>query len=153
MRTALVTGILFVTLLAACSRSSPPAVDPQLRKAETVARYLTSARHLGKSAYPATRRTGTPSELVSYVFSDIGAAEWPPGEDASPMEQEQARATRMPLLPRDVGLVANRPDPRLRKQVVLRGDDAKNELVAEGYADPSKPPVFVERWAMVERKK
>jgi hypothetical protein len=151
MRKAAAVILLFAAA-ASCSRSPPPADDPQLRKAEAVARHLTSARHLNRSTYTATRQSGTPSELVGFLFSDLGVAEWPPGESDSAGEREQAKASRVPLIPSDVALVARQPDPRAKRQLVLKADDAKRELIAEGYADPAKPPVFVERWAMPEVK-
>ncbi len=151
MRT-LVTAALICVAVLGCSRSAPKVDDPQLRKAETVARYLTSARHLNKSMYTVSRSSGTPSELVSYLFSTMGAAEWPPSEEDPVGEQEQARAVRMPVMPKGVGFVALYPEPRIMRQLVLRADDAKRELIAEGYTDPAKPPVFVERWPMPDVK-
>ena len=149
---ALVAAILLCVATGGCSRSAPQVDDPQLRKAEAVARHLTSPRHLSRSTYTAARQTGTPSELVSFLFSDLGAAEWPPDEGDSEGEREQAKSARVPLLPRGVALVARQPDSRVKRQVVLKADDAKRQLIAEGYADPAKPPVFVERWAMPEVK-
>lgn len=133
--------------IAGCGKS-PPAADPQLRQAEKVARHLTSVRHLRQSTYTATMQTGKPSELVSFLFSDLGVAEWPAADDGNAMVREQHRATNTPMFPGNVALVAMNPDARIKRQVVLKPDDAKGELVAEGYADPARPPAFTERWPM-----
>lgn len=144
--------LLVALVLAGCSKAPAPVDDPELRKAETVARHLTSMRHLKRSACGAINQTGKPSELVSCLFSDVGVAEWPPGEESSEGEREQARSIRVPLFPKDARLVHGQPDPRLKRQLVLRGDDAKAEIVAEGYSDPGKPPVYTARWPMPDLK-
>lgn len=141
-------------LLAGCDKSAQTpasgAADRDLRQTMSVARHLTGPRHLRHSAYAATMESGKPSELVSYLFSSVGVAEWPDSDEAGAMEQEQARSTRTPLFAKDVAFVHGEPSPLRGRQVVLRGDDAKNELVAEAYLDPAKPPVAVDRWPMVD---
>lgn len=124
--------------------------DPELRQAELTARYMTSARHLKLSTYSATRATGTPSELISFLFSDLGAPEWPPTSESSEMEREQARQIRAPIQPASVAIVPINPNPRLKKQIVLKPDDAAGTIIAEGYLSPEQPPVFTETWPMPE---
>ncbi len=153
-RYALRAAPLLVTFALSIAMSGcgkpPPAGDPQLRQAEKVVRHLTSVRHLRQSAYATTMQTGKPSELVSFLFSDLGVAEWPEADDGNPMAREQHRATRIPMAPGNVALVAGHPDARIKRQVVLKADDATGVLIAEGYADPAGPPVFTERWPMPE---
>ena len=139
---ALLTGLLH----AGCGSSSPP--PPELEKGVAVIQYFSSPRYLNQSMFAATSATWKPSELVSYIFSDMGAAEWPPGENASAMEKEQARAARTPLIPADVRLVPLRPDARYQKQVVVKADDARGKVMVEGYVDPAKKPVLTREWDM-----
>jgi hypothetical protein len=146
---ALLVAIVLAIAMQGCGKSAS-ASDPDLRQAEKVARHLTSVRHLRKSVYATTMQTGKPSELVSFLFSDMGVAEWPEADEGNPAVREQHRATRTPMAPGNVALVARNPDPRAKRQVVLKADDDKGELVAEGYADPARPPVFTERWPMPE---
>lgn len=137
--------------LGACGGGSPEgADDPALRQLESVARHLTGPRHLRQSAYPGIRTSDRPSELVSYLFSDIGVAEWPAGDSGGAIEREQMQATRTPMLPAEGALVHARPDPRIGRQLVLSGDDDSGEIVATAYLDPTRPPVYTERWGMPE---
>ena len=61
----------------------------------------------------------------------------------------QARAIGVPLFPKEAALVPARTDARLHKQLVLKGDDAARQIVAEFYLEPGKAPVGTARW---ERK-
>lgn len=143
--------IVCAALIANCGGGSPEgADDPSLAQLEAVARHLTGPRHLRMSAYPGLRTSDRPSELVSYLFSDIGVAEWPAADSGSAMEREQMQATRTPMFPDDGMLVHARPDPRGGKQLVLSGDDGSGEIVAEAYLDPNRPPVYTQRWKMPE---
>ena len=152
MRIPLLATFVLAIAMAGCGKPQS-APDPQLRQAEQVARHLTSVRHLRRSAYGATAQSGKPSELVSFLFSDIGVAEWPAADDGNAMEREQHRATKTPMFPAGVALVSTSPNARMKRQVVLRADDARGELIAEGYTDPAGPPVFTERWPMPELAK
>lgn len=150
-----IATVVVASAFAGCGKSpqapaTSSAVDRDLRQTISVARHLTGPRHLRMSAYGATMESGKPSELASFLFSSIGVAEWPDSEATGSMEKEQSRATRTPLFAEGVAFVHGEPDARRGKQVVLRGDDAKSELVAEAYLDGSKPPVAVERWAMTD---
>jgi hypothetical protein len=127
---------------------SGPTDDPSLAQLEVVARHLTSPRHLRNSAYSAVRSNGKPSELVSFLFSDLGVAEWPAGESDDPMTREQMQATHTPMFPASGALVHARPSPELGRQLVLIGDDASGEILAVGYLDPKQPALWTHRWAM-----
>lgn len=147
--------------LSACGGDRPEgADDATLLQLEAVARHLTGPRHLRASAYPDIRTSDRPSELVSFLFSDIGVAEWPPVDSGpatasgplvvqtSEMEREQMRSTRTPMFPADGALVHARPDLRIGKQLVLSGDDSSGEIVAEAYLDPNQPPAYTRRWTL-----
>lgn len=136
--------------LDGCSAPDPAREDPVLLQLERVARHLTGPRHLRASAFPALRTSDRPSELVSFLFSDIGVAEWPPADDSSELSREQMNATNTPMFPAGGALVFEQPDPRMGRQLVLSADDRSGEIVATAYLDPGRPPVYTQRWPMPE---
>jgi hypothetical protein len=142
----LVLGLVAL-FVGACGKPAATS-DADLGKAERVARYLTSTRFLKQTAWRDVKEKGSPSELVSFVFSDLAVAAWPPGEDSDPREQEEARAIGVPMFPKNAALVHARVDPRLHKQLVLSGDDAKGQIVAEFYLEPGQGSVGTARWEM-----
>jgi len=148
-KTAGLLGLLALVVLAACC-TEKAEVPADFAQAIRVARHLTSPRHLRRSGYMATRRSRRPSEVVAYLFSDMGIAEWPPRQDASGGEREDARAIGIPLLPNDIILVAGAPDRKLRKQLVLRWNDGGNAFIAEGYSAGDGLPLFHETWIMAK---
>ena len=84
------------------------------------------------------------------MFSTFGMAEWPPAEGSLEMEdsdwEDAMRATRTPILPRDVSLVPLQPNPDLKKQIVVKSDDVRKKILVEGYLDPKTAPVLVREW-------
>ncbi len=109
---------------------------------------MTHPRILRNSAFYVAYPDGGPSEFVSFVFSDLGAAEWPLGEYADPLELEQQRALGMPVLPADVAVVHGSTTPDAGLQVVLRGDEDCGCVVVEGYTDPEGSPVLRREWPL-----
>ncbi len=144
----LATACLMAFFCAACQNAAEP---PELKKAAHVIRYLSAKNQLKRSSFWVVYPEGKPSEFVNWMFSAFGSAEWPPHEDtADPMELEQARSIRAPIIPKDVALVPLAPNPDLKKQVVVRFDDAKGLLIANGYLDPAQPPVLIREWPLVK---
>jgi hypothetical protein len=136
---------LFV--LAACSRDAPPA----LTHGAEVIHYLLLPATLSRSAFSAGFPDGKPSQFVSYVFSDIGAAEWPTSEEwANDAERAEMKAAGIPMPPRGVEFVPLSPDPKKGMQLVVRHDDGRGMVIVEGYEDPakSKRPVLVREWPL-----
>lgn len=146
-RLVVAAAALSALLLGACGKPAASS-DADLAKAERVARYLTSNAFLKHTAWRDVKEKDSPSELVSFVFSDLAVAAWPPAEDSDPRELEQARAIGVPLFPKEAALVPARTDARLHKQLVLKGDDAARQIVAEFYLEPGKAPVGTARWEM-----
>ncbi len=139
-------------LLAALAACSKPAAPPkELADAVAVVGYLASPRFVNVSAYSATAQKGTPSEFVSYLFSDLGAAELP--EPARPGEPQGAGRGGPPAWPDGVALRPHRPDPRLGRQVVIVPDDARGLVIAEGYADPKAAPVIRREFELAKPRK
>ena len=123
----------------------------ELEQGAQVIGYMLSPFRLRNSSYAALYPNGKPSDFVSFIFSDIGVAEWPESEamaEEDPMILEQARAIRAPLIPKGVALVPLFPNPRLGKQVVVRFDDEAGLVIAEGYLDPTQKPVLIRKWKL-----
>ncbi len=108
-----------------------------------VIRYMMAPNQLRRSMFSAAYPDPKPSDYVSYLFSTMGAAEWPPsGAYVSPEELEQMRAIGMPVPPGDVAYVPNRPDAAHGKQIVIQADDARGVVLLEGYLDPTGMPAL-----------
>ena len=145
----LFAATLFV-LMAACSGSSEP--PPDLVAAVAVVGYLASPRYIEISMYSATAETGTPSEFVSYLFSDMGASER--SEPARPEESGgNGKRGGPPSWPAGIGFYALKPDFRGGRQVVVVPDDARRIIVAEGYVNPAGKPVLRREFAMARPRK
>ncbi|MCZ6541254.1 MAG: hypothetical protein O6704_06345 [Nitrospinae bacterium] len=79
---------------------------PQLEKAGRVVRYMSAPHQLQRSSFIAFYPEGKPSEFVSWMFSEIGAAEWPPSEwELGPMERKGMRTVSMPIPPKTCALI------------------------------------------------
>ncbi len=120
---------------------------PQLEKTGRVVRYMSAPHQLQRSSFIAFYPEGKPSEFVSWMFSEIAAAEWPPSEwELDPMEREGVRTVGMPILPKDVRIYS-----RLKKdgskQVVVKADDGRGLILIEGYLAPDQPPVLSQQWS------
>jgi hypothetical protein len=140
---------LAICLLAACGQSAPP----ELEQGAAVVGYMLRPSNLSRSAFCAAFPDGKPSQFVSYMFSQMGSAEWPPSEAwADPAEREQMRAIRAPMIPADVTLVPRKPDPKQKKQIVVRADDERAMVVCDGYLDPKSEPVASWEWALPKVK-
>ena len=145
----LLTATLF-GLAAACSGSSEP--PPDLVVAVAVVGYLASPRYIEMSMYSATADTGTSSEFVSYLFSDMGASERP--EPARPdVSGGGGKRGGPPTWPEGIGFFPHKPDARGGKQVVVLPDDARRIIVAEGYVDPAAKPVLRREFEMAKPRK
>lgn len=138
-------GVFFIALLmlGACGESA----SPDLKKSVHVIRYMMAPKHLSRSMFSAAFENGKPSQFVSYIFSDMGAAEWPPSAEwADEMERRQAEAVGMPIIPKGVAFVHSRIDPTKSKQVVVTFDDEKSLVIVEAYTDPAKTAVLHHEW-------
>jgi hypothetical protein len=101
---------------------------------------------LGKSCFTVVAPNGQPSEFVDYLFSDLGAAEWPIAMDE--FEAEQMRSIGQPVVPPTVQVSRNQRQHIDRKELVLRGDDANGMVVAQGYLANGAEPMFEAQWPL-----
>ncbi len=91
-------------------------------------------------AYPDEK----PSEFLQYIFSPMGAAEWPPmsgGVEFSLEEEQMMRRAGQPFIPEGLMFENGQPSPAHGDQIVLQADDARGVIIAEAYADPYQPPI------------
>ena len=135
---------LWVLVLAACGESVP-----ELAQAADVIHYMMKPQHLSRSAFYVAFPDGVPSQYVSYIFSEMGAAEWPYSETwADVMEREQMKAIGAPMVPEDVAFVPLSPDPGAGKQLVVKFDDSRGVVIVEVYVDPAQDPVLAREWKL-----
>jgi hypothetical protein len=124
---------------------------PQLEKAGRMVRYLSALRQLQRSSFMAFYPEGKPSEFVSWMFSEISAAERPPSEwELDPMEREGMRTVGMrtvgmPIIPNNVRIYSHLIKDG-SKQVVVKADDGRGLILIEGYLAPDQPPVLSKQW-------
>jgi len=138
----LTAALSMVMLFGTAGCSCGPDLPPDLEKAFYAMKSTCSARHLSRSMYSAAFPDGKPSQFVSYLFSDMGVAEWPPlGGGENPLEDEM-----VPSLTGEVGastgpgIYPRAPDADGGPQVVIAFDDAAGEVIFEAYIDPTKKP-------------
>lgn len=128
--------------LTACGSSAPP----ELQRGMHMVRWMLAPMQLPRSMYSAIQ-DGKASTFVSFVFSDMGAAEWPESEESAErdaMIKEQAKASGTPLVPKGVAFAAYAPNPAKGRQIVLKADDARGMVIVEAYDNPSAQPLLVE---------
>lgn len=126
-----------------------PKENPELNRAINVVRYMSADRQLKRTAFKTAYPEASPEQFVKWMFSPMGAAVWPPFEGGGEFSQEEEKMIKksgMPFFPADVAVVATNPDSDRGRQVVVRGDDERQMLVAEGYLDPEAPAVVVKEW-------
>ncbi|MCX7167240.1 MAG: hypothetical protein NTV11_13325 [Rhodocyclales bacterium] len=136
-------ALAFALTLGACGGND---LAPELQRGVVMVKLMTSPMRLSQSMYSAVQ-DGKPSTYVNFMFSTMGAAEWPDSEEAAerdPELKEQAAAGRLALAPKGVSFAANAPDPAKLRQIVLKADDAKGMLFIEVYDNPSARPLLVE---------
>ena len=134
---------VLVSILAGCFGSPVPE---DLRQGASVISSMAAPRHLRQSMFLGLFPDGTPSQFVSFLFSSLGAAEWPESESSAvrdPVFREQASAIGMPLRPDGVAFTDRWPKAKLGRQIVVRFDDRRSLLIIQGYVHPARPPVLV----------
>jgi hypothetical protein len=123
---------------------------PSLQKAERFVRYVSSERQLKRSSFLALAGKKTPSHFVMWMFSPMGYAEWYVVEGSnlefSADELKMIQRSGIPSIPSDVAIVSEKPNLERGKQVVVRGNNVKNMIIAESYLNPNEPPVRIREW-------
>ena len=142
----LLAGWLLVGLTIASCGEREPEEPIELKRAAAVVKYMLAPNHLRRSSFLAVFPEGKPSDFVAWMFSTLGTAEWPPYEDGDPMELEQAKSIRMPVIPKDVTLTPREPDPKKGKQIVIKSDDRRGLIIVEGYLNSESPPALRREW-------
>lgn len=138
-------AIAFACLLVACGETRT-AAPPELQNGVQMMRKMLSPMRLSQSMY-SLQQDGKASTFVNFQFSSLGAAEWPDSEEMAehePALREQAKAIGIPLSPKGVAFVPDKPNPAQGKQIVLRADDTRSVVIIEAYLDPAGKAVIVE---------
>ena len=144
--------LLLAGVSAAFSFLKPDGpLDPELRQAVSVVRHMAQPQHLSRSAFGAVLPHQQPNEWVSYLFSEMGAAEWPMRDDwADDTVVEQHQAIGAPLTPGAGRFVPWKRDRSAGKQLVVAGDDVTGEIELTAFLDPDEEPVWTARFELPE---
>jgi len=126
---------------------TPEADHPELYQTYRAMRNMCTEANLTRSAFPYVYPECRPSEWVSYLFSSLGTAEWPPRAEME-FTEEETRIARIAALPRDVEVVPLRPRRNFDRQIVIRFDDTAGVVTAEAYETWNEDPVFKREWTI-----
>jgi hypothetical protein len=149
----LLLGALFM-LAAAVLRYGPRwgGEPSDLERAAHVVRWITAPAQLSRSLYSAVYPEGRPSDLVAFLFSPAGTAEWPPEDgdtrEFSEEERQALRATGVPFRPRGVRMVPHAVRPGGGKQLVVKFDDARRMIRVEGFPAAGGAPALTQEWEL-----
>jgi len=120
----------------------------ELEQAAGAIEQMVSPFQVQRCSFYVVLPNGTPRQFVSWFFSSMGTAEWPPVDEASEFgddERASMKQAGMLLRPKDVSYRHTNPDPAVRKQIVLKWDDGDGTVILEGYLDPQQPPAMTRR--------
>ncbi len=125
---------------------------PELEGGIRVVRYMSAKKQLSRSSFIALKKNNTASDFIDWMFSPLGSAEWPPSQNSlefSPDELKMIRSSGIPTLPQNVSIVANKPDPRKGKQIVVKSDNVGGRIIVEGYIRPTEGPSITKNWKFI----
>lgn len=132
-------GVLF-------SLGCQSAPDPDLKQANAAMAAMATDRTLAQSCYSAVYPDGEASDFVNYLFSELGAVEWPIAFDE--MEEEQFEAIGQPFLPSNVTVSLSQRKQPNSKEIVLVADDESRSILVSGYLEASNDIVFEDQWSL-----
>ncbi len=136
---------LVAGIIVSCGGSS---ASPQLEQGARLVEHFTTPSVLERSTFPVVLPHGTPKQFVSWLFSQLGTAEWPLTKEQSLRELGEAYVPGMPTLPDSVFYVHTKPDRGRGKQIVVKWDDGRGIIIVEGYLDPNQSPVLVKEFVL-----
>ena len=141
--------MIFIMLLGVfmiLNREKPESNE--FEKAAKAVHWIILPHNLCCSLFTVAFPDGKPSEFVSYLFSDMGIAEWPPYEGSGEFSPEELKFMNITQIPMDIELVPLYPDPEAGKQLVVKFDDNRGMVIVEGYMDSDSEPVLVREWKL-----
>ena len=140
------TNYLLPGILVLFSTGCQSAPDLDLKQANAAMAKMAVDRTLTKSCFAVVYPHGEASDFVTYLFSDLGAAEWPIAFDE--MEEEQLEAIGQPSLPRNVIVSPFKRNQPNSKEIVLIADNANRAVLVEGYVAESNEVAFEAQWPL-----
>ncbi len=139
--------ILVASMFLACVKGGNEPAD--LIQASRVIRDMMKPANLSRSGFASRGPEATPSQFVSYIFSEMGAAEWPEHEGmVNPDELKELRAMGMTFMPTGVAFVSGSPDPDEGRQLVIKWNNSERFVIVEGYTNLEEAPVLVRKWKL-----
>ena len=144
--------LILALILPACSKKDPDVLD--LERAASTVEQMVAPLFAPRTSFFVVLPNGSPKQFVSWYFSSMGVAEWAPVDDPSELNKDERDAMRqigMALRPKDVYYRHSMPDPKVRKQLVLKWDNAEETVILEGYVDPEQPPLISRSFKLPRR--
>ena len=128
--------IVLTSILVNCGSGTTD--DPELKRAIKASASLLLPKNLSRSAFYAAYPNGTPSDYVSYYFSSMGSAEWPPYEGGGEFSAEEMKMAGMSAIPQNVKVYPRNINPtHIGKQIIIKADNTRGVIIFEGYLLPS----------------
>ncbi len=148
IRLKFISLFLSLLIIIACSGKSEP---PELKKAAHIIKYMMASKNLSRSAFSVAFDNPTPSQFVSYIFSVMGSAEWPPS--VMEMSPDEAKMSGIPLMPEGIAYVSREKDMEKGKQIVVNYDDGRGVVIVKGFTDPKEEAVLLREWSLPKKIK
>ena len=136
--------LLIGSILGLQSCQAPP--DEDLTAANAAMAKMASASTLRRSCFTIVYPEGQASDFLSYLFSDLGTAEWPIAFDE--MEAQQMKSIGQVPLPPNVVVSPNSRSTPDSKEIVLIADDDNREIRVEGYLADSEDVALEANWPL-----
>ncbi len=134
----------WVSILGLVLGACQAEVDPELQQANAALRGMASPLSLSKSCFFVAYPNGQASDYLSFLLSDLGAAEWPVAMDEQ--ERQQLKAIGQLPMPTTVSVSVEQRRYRDRKEVVLRADNGTRSVLVDGYLPNSDQVQLAARW-------
>ena len=153
----MVRRLVSTGLLVGCLACEPPKPPPpkDLVTAALILRDMMSEANLDRAGFLKAFPDAKPSDFVRFIGSEQGNVLWPPREESPFADEDEialSRARGETLIPRGIAFRRGSPDPNQSRQIVYRADEARGEVVVEGYLAPDAEPVLVYRWRLPQSR-
>ena len=137
--------------LMACEGPVPTDLD----RAAKVVRYMSREDVLAYSSFSKEYTNGKPSDFVKWFLSKEGRAQWPASldnADSNPEIRKEAFEQGAPIVPRKMIFLADKPNRKKGRQLVVKSDDKQGLIIVEGYGNPGALPDLKRQWRLPQAK-
>jgi len=141
---ALLLVLIALVFMAACGADEPA----DLVRGVGIIHHMLQPDVISQSTFAVAFQDPNPSQFVSFIFSEMGALEWPATETDIGVDVADVRDRLLVFTTDGVAIVARQPDLRLGRQVVVSFDDDRGLIIVEGFEDPTRSAVLRREWVL-----